>query len=100
MENIEIQDLINRGYDLLKLKPQSIDPYCNPLDYMLNSNNSRSSVVYSQSDFTLKCDAWINDVKKKVKDLDQIATVSFITENIIEEYANAVKKIIHYLKNL
>lgn len=42
----------------------------------------------------------MNDVKNEVKDLNQIATVPFITENIIEEYANAVKIIIHYLKNL
>lgn len=94
MGNMVIQDLISNGRKLLDLKPQSIDPYSSPLDYMLNSNNSRSSVVYSPSDFTLKCDAWMNDVKKEVKDLNQIATIPFVPENIIEEYANTVDKII------
>ncbi len=97
---MEIQDLINRGQDLLKSKPQSIDPYSNPLAYMLNSNNSRSSVVYPTNDFTSKCEAWMNDVKNEVKDFNRTVTIPSITENTIEEYANAVDNIIKNLENL
>ena len=97
---MKIQDLINKGKEILKFKPQPIDPYNNLLDHVLNSNNSRCSVVYPQNDFTSKCEEWINDVKNEVKDCNSIVTISLITENIIEEYANAVDNIIKNLENL
>ena len=97
---MEIQDLINKGKEILKFKPQPIDPYNNLLDHVLNSNNSRCSVVYPQNDFTSKCEEWINDVKNEVKDCNSIVTISLITENIIEEYAKVVEENIHYLESL
>lgn len=97
---MKIQDLINKGKEILKFKPQPIDSYSNPLDYILNSNNGRSSVVYPTNDFSSKCEAWMNDVKNEVKDFYRTVTVPSITENTIEEYANAVDNIIKKLENL
>ena len=39
-------------------------------------------------------------VKREVKDFDRIVTLPHITETIVEDYANAVKKGILYLQTL
>lgn len=97
---LTIQELINKGRELLELKPQPIDPYCNLFDYVTNSNKSRNIVVYQENDFTKKCDEWIKIGKREVKDFDRIVTLPHITETIVEDYANAIKKGILYLQTL